>query len=274
VSARLREQVFVYLFVGLFALIAISPIVGTLLVALNERGTPLSGFQLPDGIHLETFKYAWDTAQFSSYLRSSVIVSTAVVIGATFFSILSGYAFGVMRFRGSNVLFFSLLAGMIVPMESVIVPLYYDLRSVHLTDTYWAVILPQIGVNVSFGTFWMRSYFRSVPRSLIEAAAIDGAGTWRTLWRVLIPSGRPAVLTLVVLLFMWSWNEFLLPLVMLSDDRLRTAPLGLAFFAGQHATDRIGMAAAAVIVAAPVVVVFLLLQRDFVRGMIAGSVKA
>ena len=96
-----------------------------------------------------------------------------------------------------------------------------------------------------FGTFWMRAYFRSVPRSMLEAAEIDGAGSVRTLFSVALPPGRPAVLTLILFTFMASWNEFLFPLVMVTSENLRTAPLGLAFFAGQHSTDRIGQAAAA-----------------------------
>jgi raffinose/stachyose/melibiose transport system permease protein len=108
---------------------------------------------------------------------------------------------------------------------------------------------------------------------MLEAAEIDGAGSLRTLFHVALPPGRPAVLTLTVLLFMWSWNEFLLPLVMVTDESKRTAPLGLAFFAGQHATDRVGQAAAAVIVAAPVIIMFLVFQRSFIRGMASGAVK-
>ena len=150
------------------------------------------------------------------------------MVFATLFSILAGYAFGLMRFRGSSVLFYVFLLGLMVPTEAIIVPLYYDLRDLHLTNTYWALILPQIATSVAFGTYWMRTYFRSVPRSLIEAARIDGASSWFTLWRVLLPLARPAVLTMTVLLFMWTWNEFLLALVMVSDECLRTAPLGLA----------------------------------------------
>ena len=124
----------------------------------------------------------------------------------------------MMRFRGSQILFYVFLLGLMVPIEAMIVPLYYDLRDLGLADTYWALILPQIGASVAFGTFWMRAFFRGVPRSLVEAARIDGASSWFTLWRVLLPLARPAVLTMTVLLFMWTWNEFLLALVMVSDE--------------------------------------------------------
>jgi raffinose/stachyose/melibiose transport system permease protein len=154
-----------------------------------------------------------------------------------------------------------------------VVPLYFDLRELELTDTYWALILPQVALSVSFGTFWMRAFFLATPRSLVEAARIDGASSWTTLWRVLVPFGRPAILTMMVLVFTWTWNEFLLALVMVSSENLRTAPLGLAFFQGQHSSDLNLLAAGAVIVATPVVLVYVLLQRHFIRGMLSGAVK-
>jgi len=267
------EKLVSYAILIFFAAVMVVPIAGVLILSLHPSGAEVSGFELPHGIHFDTYSKAFTTAHFSFYLRSSLVISFGVVAGTVVVSVLAGYAFGTMRFRGDTVLFYLLLAGLIVPFEALIVPLYFDLRRLHLTNSYWSVILPLIGTNSSFGTFWMRAYFRSVPKELIEAAAIDGAGSFRTLWKVLLPAGRPAVLTLVVLVFMWSWNEFLLPLVMLSRDELRTAPLGLAFFAGRYQTDRVGMAAAAVMAAIPVVIVFIALQRSFVRGMLVGAIK-
>ena len=200
-------------------------------------------------------------------------VAVAVVVISTAVSVLSGYAFGMMRFRGSEVLFYVFLLGLMIPTEAIIVPLYYDFRDLALTDTYWALILPQCGTSIAFGTFWMRAFFRSVPRSLVEAARIDGASSWYTLWRVLLPLAKPAVLTMVVLIFMWTWNEFLLALVMVSDEGLRTAPLGLSFFLGRNSDDLTLLAAGAVIVATPVVVLYVFLQRQFIRGMVSGAVK-
>ena len=254
-----REQGLAYGVLGLFAVIALAPIVKIVVTALGESGS---------------FSTAWHDGHFGTYLRSSLIVTAAVVAIATVLSILAGYAFGQMRFRGEQVLFYVLLLGLMVPLEATIVPLYYDLRDIGLTDTYWALILPQAGVSVAFGTFWMRAYFRSVPRSLVEAARLDGSSSWSTLWRVIMPLARPAVLTMVALVFMWTWNEFLLALVMVSDEDLRTAPLGLAFFQGRNTSDEALLAAGSLIVAAPVVIVYLFLQRHFIRGMLSGAVKA
>jgi raffinose/stachyose/melibiose transport system permease protein len=267
-----REQYVTYLLLGVFSLIALVPIVGIIVTALQDRGS-LASFGVPNGLNFDNFARAWDEGNFADYLRSSVIVAVSVVVLSTLFSILAGYAFGMMRFRGHQVLFYLLLLGLMVPLEATIVPLYYDLRDLGLTDTYWALILPQVGVSVAFGTFWMRAFFRSVPRSVVEAARLDGASTWSTLWRVVLPLGTPAVLTMMVLIFMWTWNEFLLALVMVSDEGLRTAPLGLAFFQGRNTTDFALLAAGSVIVATPVVILYVFLQRHFIRGMLSGAVK-
>jgi raffinose/stachyose/melibiose transport system permease protein len=264
------EQTATYVVLGVFGLIALFPIAGIVLTALQvpKGGATFGAF---DGLHFGNFADAWREGNFGSYLKSSVIVAVAVVAVAGVLSIMSGYAFGLMRFRGSNVLFYVFLLGLMVPMEAIIVPLYYDFSG--LTNTYWGLILPQIATSVAFGTFWMRAFFRGVPRSLVEAARLDGAGTWFTLWRVLLPLARPAVLTMTVLLFMWTWNEFLLALVMVSDENLRTAPLGLSFFQGRNTSDLTLLAAGSVIVALPVVVLYVFLQRHFIRGMLAGAVK-
>jgi len=135
---RTHEKVLAYLFLSFFALIALLPIMGVVLLALNPRDAQVSGFSLPERIHLQTFPEAWKIAHLSAYLRSSAIVSVLVVLGSATLSILSGYAFGTMRFRGESWLFYVLLIGMILPFEAVIIPLYYDMRMLNLTNTYAA----------------------------------------------------------------------------------------------------------------------------------------
>src|SRR3954466_1619949 len=261
-----------YVLLGVFSLIALVPVVGIVFTALQTPGE-VTSFGQPNGAHVGNFADAWKQGHFSQYLRSSVIVAVSVVGLSTLLSVMAGYAFGMMRFRGHQVLFYLFLLGLMVPLESTVVPLYYDLRDLALTDTYFALILPQVGVSVAFGTFWMRAFFRSVPRSLVEAARLDGSGSWSTLWRVVLPLGRPAVLTMMVLVFMWTWNEFLLALVMVTDENLRTAPLGLAFFSGRNTTDFALLAAGAVIDAPRLVLLYALLQRPSICGMLTGAVK-
>ena len=261
-----------------FALFALIPILTILQAALGPSdsagtGVGSQGAASFAGLHFANFTEAWQVGHFGSYMRMSFIVSASVVVVSVGLSILSGFAFGTMRFRGSTALFYLFLLGIMMPSEAIVVPLYFDLRSLGLTDTVWAVVLPQVAQSVAFGTFWMRAYFRSSSTSLIEAARLDGASNRRILWQVLVPLARPAVVTLTVLVFMWTWNEFLIPLVMVTDESLRTAPLGLAFFQGQYTQGFTLLAAGAVIVATPVVALYLVLQRHFIAGMLEGAVR-
>jgi raffinose/stachyose/melibiose transport system permease protein len=270
-----REQLLSYFVLCAFAVIALYPVVSIVLLALHRQSDVPSGFSIPHYLDFSTFKTAWDEGNFDRGLVNSFIVAGTVTVVSAVLSTLAGYAFGTMRFRGSDTLFYVLLIGLIFPYEATVIPLYYVFKDVGLTDTYWALILPQIGLSVPFGTFWMRAFFRSTPSSLVEASRLDGASSFVTLWRVLLPHAWPAITTMLVLVFMWTWNEFLLALVMIQSDDLRTAPLGLALFAGANRGTLYTtlVAAAAVLVALPVMIVYVFLQRSFIRGMFAGAVK-
>jgi raffinose/stachyose/melibiose transport system permease protein len=269
-----REQVLSYAVLAGFAVLALYPILSIILLALHRRSDLVTGFAIPDHLSFDTFRQAWELGGFSSGLRNSLIVAAAVAIATAVLSTLAGYAFGTMRFRGSNALFYVLLIGLIFPYEATVIPLYYVFRDVGLTDSLWALILPQIGLSVPFGTFWMRAFFRSTPGALVEASRLDGASSFATLVRVLLPQAWPAITTMVVLVFMWTWNEFRLALEMIQSDSLRTAPLDLAIFAGTNRYSEPTLtAAAAELVALPIMLVYVFQQRSFIRGMFAGSVK-
>lgn len=268
------ERLLTHGVLALFAAAVVIPMLAIVVAALHSPGELMSGFSLPSSLSFDTFRQAWETGHFSTYMRSSVIVTAAVVVIATALSTLAGYALGTMRFRGSEVLSYVFLLGLMVPFEAMLIPLYYDLRDQGLTSTYWSLILPEAALSLSFGTFWMRAFFRAVPRQLIEAARVDGASSWTVLWRILVPLGWPAISTMMVLLFMFSWNEFLLALVMVdASEAHRTAPLGLANFQSRFGTDVPGTAAASLLVALPVFVVYLFLHRRFIRGMLGGAIK-
>jgi raffinose/stachyose/melibiose transport system permease protein len=280
VTAGRAERLMSYVVLSAFAVLAIYPVLSILFLALHEKSDLVTGFAFPTSINLSSFQAAWTEGNFATGFKSSFIVAAAVTVASAILSIGTGYAFGTMRFTGDRILFPVILLGIIFPYEATVIPLYYDFQDVpllhiNLLNTYWALILPQVGQSVAFGTFWMRAFFRSVPKSLIEAARIDGATSFGVLWRVLVPQARPAILTLALLVFVYTWNEFLLALVLVSSSEShQTAPLGLSFFAGAaRAGDPTKVAAAAVLVAAPILIVYLFLQRHFVRGMLAGAIK-
>lgn len=272
-SVSRAERALTYAFLALFSLFAAAPIVLVLFAAMQDPHAQLGGIPLPTGFHVGTFKAAWSTGHFSAYMRSSLIVTLSVVGITMVLSTLAGYAFGTIRFPLSNVLFYVFILGLIVPEEALIFPLYFDLQKLNLLNTYWALIIPQSGLSLSFGVYWMRAFFRSAPRQLAEAGRMEGASSLVIFVRILIPLAKPALSTLAVLTFMWNWNEFLLPLIMVTSDSLRTLPLGLAYFQVGHLTNQVELAAASVLVALPVVIVYVFLQRRFIGGMLSGAIR-
>jgi raffinose/stachyose/melibiose transport system permease protein len=257
----------------LFAAAVILPFLSIFSAALQPEGAAINGLSWPTSPHFGNFVQAWSTAGFGSLLRSSAIIAVVVVPIGTLFSVMAGYALGTMEFRGRGLLLAFLLIGLTLPPEAAVVPLYYDLRQAGIVNTYWALILPLTGLYMPFGAYWMRAHFLSVPKELAEAARVDGGGEWTILTRIMIPTARPAITTLALLFFMWSWNQFLLALILIQDPSERTAPAGLGYFIGQNTLDVPLLCAGTIIVIAPVVAVFLFAQRHFMRGLIAGAVK-
>ncbi|HET7676739.1 MAG TPA: carbohydrate ABC transporter permease [Candidatus Limnocylindrales bacterium] len=263
-----------YLVLGTFAAVALLPILTIWLTGFKTNADLVeSFFGLPRAWHWENVAAAWDRGRFGTFLANSLIVVVPVVLGALVLSTLAGYGLARWRFRGQQLVLFVLLLGLMAPMEAVIIPLYYDMRAIGLLNTYAALILPQVGLSVAFGSWWMRAFFLSAPGELLDAAAVDGAGPVAALRHVLLPLARPALLTLGVLVFTWTWNEFLLALVLVSDDAVRTLPVGLAFFVGQYSADVPLLAMGATIVSLPIVLVFLVFQGSLIRGIVGGAVR-
>lgn len=274
-KTRISERVFGYSILIVGALLALYPFVSILILAVTPSGQRTAGLNFPSDPTFENFVTAWTRGGFAQSLSNSLIVAAGVVSVAILISLLAGYAFATMNFPLRGVLFGFLLVGLIMPYEGIIVPLYYQLQGMGLLNTYLGLILPQIATSVSLGILWMRSAFHGIPRSLWEAAWIDGAGRWDTLWRVYVPISLPAIGTLATLLFLYTWNEFLLALVLASQNpALQTAPLALSFFAGSTRNFEPAVtAAAAVIVALPILAIYVVFQRRFISGIVAGAVK-
>lgn len=271
--APLSAKVIAHVILGLFTLFTIMPLISIFLISVYPENQLVSGLALPERVDFANYSRAWGIANFSVLMRNSVVVALFVVPIATFISILGAYAFATMRFRGKAAIFLLFLLGLLLPYEAPIVPLYYDLNALGLTGSPFTLIVPEIALFLSFGIFWMRAAFGEDTRTLIEAARIDGANSWTTLWRVLVPSVKPAIVTLLVLFFMWSWNEFLLALVLAGSPGLQTAPAGIGLFLGERVSDLRGLAAAAIIMSIPPLVVYAFMQRSFIQGVTSGGVK-
>lgn len=268
------NRVLLYGLLTLFTLLILVPFIMIALTAFKTQQELATGvFNLPRSLHWQNFVMAWTQGNFGQYFLNSCIVVVPVVTGAIFLSILSGYAFAILPLPGRSILLSLLLLGMIIPLEGLIIPMYYNLRGLGLLNTYWALILPQLALSLPFGTYLMWVTFQGLPREIVDAAIVDGAGRAVVLWRVLVPLSRPTIGVLVVFFFIWTWNEFLIPLILVSDDSLRTLPVGIAFFQGRYTTNIPVLAAGATIVAAPLIIVYFIFQRQFIHGLTSGAVK-
>ncbi|MGP3988820.1 carbohydrate ABC transporter permease [Streptomyces sp. 3N207] len=249
------------------------PFLSVFLASMQPSGEPVVGMAWPERWSLDNYRQAWTVAGFSELMRSSLVIAVGVVPASLVLAGLAGYALGTMRLPGGDGVAALFVAGLTIPVELIVVPLYFDLRGIGLTDSYLGVVLVEIALFMPFSVFWMRTHFRTTPASLVEAARIDGASSWTILTRVLLPLARPSLTTLGVLVFMWSWNQFLLVLVLMQDAAKRTAPAGLGFFVGQNNTDVPMLAAGTILVMLPITIVYLLFQRSFVSGLLQGAFK-
>jgi raffinose/stachyose/melibiose transport system permease protein len=271
-----RDQAISYLILFAFTVFTAWPLLSTTLVAFNPPDATVHGLAIPSQPSLESFIAAWTDpdAGIGRSLRNSFILAGTVVTVSVLLSILTGFAFGTMRFRGSRLLYILFLVGLVVPYEATIIPLYYEFRALKLIDTYWAMILPDIGGSLAFGTFWMTSFFRGFPRELLDAARADGATDWQTLWRVIVPTAGAATFALATILFIWTWNNLLLAIVMIPNPELQMAPAALNYFVGrQFGLNYQVTSAAAILVALPVLVVYYVLQRRYGTDVLSGSIK-
>lgn len=261
----------VFLLVAVLSVVI--PFLALVSAALQPADTLVPRLTWPSDPQWGNFATAWSMAGFGSLLASSAIIAVVVVPISVVCATLAGYAMGTMRMPAKGVLFAFFIAGLTLPYEAIVVPLYFSMRSTGLIDTYWAVILPLVGAFMPFGIFWMRTHFESVPAEIIEAAQLDGAGRFRTLVQILIPGAKPAIITYALLTFMWAWNQFLLALILVRDPSRRTAPSGLGTFVQQYGENIPLLAAGTIIVIAPIVVLYFIFQRKFVAGLVQGALK-
>jgi raffinose/stachyose/melibiose transport system permease protein len=258
----------------LFAVITVVPFGLLLLTSIKSKPDLLKGaFVLPAYPHFENYLNAWVDGHFSTYFTNSVLIVIPVVLVSTVLGVLTGFAFAYLSFPMKKAVFVVLTIGMMIPTEAFIIPLYYEMLYLNLINTYWALILTQIAMSVPFSTLFMASAMQQLPTEILEAAVLDGATRPQVLRRVIAPLLMPAVSTLALFLFIWTWNEFLLPLILVNDDALRTLPIGMLFFQGKYTINTPVLTAGAVIVISPIVVVYLIFQRKFIEGMTAGATK-
>lgn len=269
-----REQISGTVVLLLLVLFTLLPFVALLSVALSTPNTLPDGISFLRPLHWENFVTAFELANFPTLMLSSATLVVVVVPIVVLLSALGAYALTWLKLPFAGVIFLIFLAGLTIPTESLITPLYQTMRQLHLTNTVWSVALPLAAMQLPFGIFWMRAHFLGMPPELEEAAQLDGAGPIRTFFRVQLPLARPAISTMLILSFLWTWNHFILTLVMIDDPSHRTVGGALAGFQGAYATDVVMLSAAALLMMVPTLLVFIVFQRQFTAALLQGSVKA
>jgi len=232
-----------------------------------------SPFAFPEEFRWENLQKAWTTGRFNRYIGNTVIYTIAITAGVVFLSCLAGYALALLPLPGRSVILTLFLLGLMVPFQSVMIPLYYLLRDIRLLETYWAFIVPGIALRLPFGIFLMRGFFRGLPRDIGDAARLDGANEWNVFRSVMLPMAWPGLATLIVFQVIDTYNQFLMPLIFVQRDELRPVSLGTMFFFGRFTADRGMIAAGVTISMLPMIILYLLLQRRFIEGITAGAMK-
>ncbi|MGF1493912.1 MAG: carbohydrate ABC transporter permease [Microcoleaceae cyanobacterium] len=220
---------------------------------------------------LANYQAAWQLGDFLQAFANSALVALAVTGLQTLTAALAGYALARLQFRGRQTILLLVIASLVIPFQLLVIPIFLVLKWGHLLNTYWALILPT-AVN-GFGIFLLRQSFLSIPIELEEAAALDGANRWQILWRVVLPSVRPALVTLFLFTFIGEWNDLFKPLVFTTRPELRTVQLALAEFQEQFTSSWSLLMAAVVIATLPVIVLFLIGQRQFIQGISTTGIK-
>ncbi len=253
--------------------VTLLPFISMFTAALAPSGTYPDGLQWPTDPQWGNFVDAFNSAKLDRLLLSSLTIVACVVPASVLFGTMAGFGLAKLAPRGSQFVYLLFVLGLTLPLEVVIIPIYYEMQWFGLLNTKFAIILPLIGLFMPFSIFWMRAHFVNVPAEMSEAAEIDGASVWQQFWLVQVPLARPAVLSLAILQFLWTWNSFLLPLVLVEVPLERTMAGALGAFQGQWGTNIPLLCAGALLILAPTIAVFLIFQRQFVAALLQGAVK-
>ena len=258
---------------ALVALVVLAPLLWMVAVSVMSSGEaaqfppPI----VPDVPTFEHYRALFVDYGVGRYLLNSAALATLATLLALVFTLPAGYAFAKLRFRGRERTFQALVGALVIPGQIGMLPLFLMLKYMGLVNSYAGALVPWLaGI---FGVFLVRQYALSVPDEMLEAARIDGAGEWQIFTRLVLPTLQPVIVTLALFVFLGSWNDFLWPLIILSDQDLYTLPVALAALSREHVQDNELMMAGSVITTLPVLIVFLALQRYYLSGLMAGSIK-
>jgi len=274
----LRQDYLRYLVLAVLTMFALVMLVPFVIVTMNALKSPAEyagdgPLSLPDGLYLQGLIDFWNRVDYGQKLLNSLWISGSVAILAVVVSTLNAYALGIGRVRGRMWLLIVFLMANTLPHEALVYPLYYLSKEVGLYDSRLAIVLIFVVIQTAFGTYLLSAVLSSFPREVLEAAQMDGAGRWQVLWRVVVPMSRPTLAVLMVFFFIWTWNEFFLPLIFLISNDNQTVPVALGVLQGQRLMDATMSSSSALLGILPAILFFLVFQRTLTRGVTAGAIK-
>ena len=255
------------------AFLAILPMLWMVSASLMPAGqaTTFPPRLFPDEVTFEHYRTVFSGLNLRRYLLNSAIIALTVTAVSLVVNSMAGYAFAKLRFPGRDSIFRLLGTGLVIPVQVAMLPLFLLMKQLGLINSWWGVIIPSLASI--FGIFLIRQYAVSIPDALLDAARVDGASEFRIYRSVVLPVISPILATMAIWTFLTTWNDFMWPLIVLSDESKYTLPVALANLSGEHVQDTELMMAGSVVTVIPVLLVFLVLQRYYIQGVMAGSVK-
>jgi raffinose/stachyose/melibiose transport system permease protein len=267
-----------HIVLAVLVVLAVLTLFPFVLVVLNAVKSPADyaangPLSLPESLYLNGIASFWSRVDFGLKLANSTLIAGSVAVLAVLVSVVTAYALGIGRIKGRVWIVAIFLLANLMPQEALVYPLYFLAKEADLYDTRLAVIIIFTAVQSAFGTYLLTSVLATFPREIVEAARIDGASRWQILWRVVVPISWPTLSVLLVFFFIWTWNEFFIPMIMLVSNDNQTVPVALGVLQGQRLMDATAQSASALLGIVPAVVFFLIFQRTLTRGIAVGAIK-
>lgn len=266
-------KIVIYSLLSVAAVVWLLPVLWVVISALKTN-SDLYSFPpklWPQPVTFEHFKEAFRKGDFGLYFMNSTIVTLSSTLLLLLINSMAGFALAKYRFRGSSIILIAFISTLMIPIEVIMIPIFKVLSALGLYNSLLAIIIPPAATPT--GVFLMRQYLLTVPDELLEAARMDGAGEWKIYWSIILPIAKPILAVLAIFSFMWRWDDFVWPLIAISDPSKYTIQLALSNFIGEYNVDWGSLLAMSVITMLPVLIVFMVFQRYFVSGMITSGMK-
>jgi len=272
--ARVARRALSFLIVAAVAIVCLIPFWYLLVMSLARQQDTFVVLLLPKSFQWSNYIVAWNKANLAVLFRNSLTVTINALLLTLLISSLAAYGFARLKFYGSAIILNILLLAIMVPGQTLLIPLFLNMKALKLLDTLYSLILCYTAFGMISATFILTGFFRGVPQELLDQAKIDGCSHWDIYARIMMPLARPALATVTIFLFLSYWNELIMALTFIQSDGRKTVPLGMVHFFGQYIIEY-GQAAAALVWATiPVLIIYIVLQKQFIKGLTAGAIKA